>query len=69
MRHLSDQLRHHASSLALAGVPSPRVDAELIAAHVLGVSRGKLLVVDLITDAQAARIRELVAARAERVPL
>jgi len=55
--------------LAAAGVPSPRADAEQLAAHVLGVSRGRLMLVDDWEPAQRARFEELVARRADRVPL
>jgi release factor glutamine methyltransferase len=52
--------------LAAAGVPTPRVDAEWIAAHVAGVSRSELA---LGGDVDAKRVRELVARRARREPL
>jgi release factor glutamine methyltransferase len=55
--------------LAAAGVPSPRADAELLAAHVLGVPRGRLALVDGWEPAQRARFGRLVAQRAARVPL
>ncbi len=55
--------------LASAGVASPRVDAELLAAHVLGVPRGRLLLVDDVPPAARTRYAELVARRADRVPL
>ncbi|MGI8817243.1 MAG: peptide chain release factor N(5)-glutamine methyltransferase [Pseudonocardia sp.] len=54
--------------LRAAGVASPRVDAELLAAHVLRVRRSRLL----ITAADRARLgefRALVERRATRVPL
>lgn len=50
-------------------VPSPRVDAEWLAAFVLGVSRGRLATAADLTDEQAERLRRLVAQRAARVPL
>jgi release factor glutamine methyltransferase len=56
--------------LAAAGVPSPRADAEQLAAHVLGVSRGRLTLVDEWAEpAQPARFEELIARRASREPL
>ncbi|HLU45168.1 MAG TPA: peptide chain release factor N(5)-glutamine methyltransferase [Natronosporangium sp.] len=55
--------------LAAAGVASPRVDAELLAAHVLGVSRAQLVLMPDWDDAAKRRYRQLVAARAQRVPL
>ena len=55
--------------LTAAGVDSPRVDAELLAAHVLGVSRGKLPLVPLVDRAVVEAIGKLVARRAKREPL
>lgn len=56
-------------ALAAAGAASPRTDAELLAAHVLGVPRGRLALAADLAPAQLARYEELVAARARRVPL
>lgn len=57
-----------ADALAAAGVGSPRVDAELLAAHVAGVDRWRVAFLE--PDAEfAARYRALVAQRAHRVPL
>lgn len=55
--------------LAAAGVASPRVDAELIAAHVLGVERGKLMMVPLVDHQVIDAIGQLVNRRATRLPL
>ncbi|MEV4512532.1 peptide chain release factor N(5)-glutamine methyltransferase [Dactylosporangium sp. NPDC049525] len=55
--------------LAGAGVASPRVDAELLTAHVLGVSRSRLLTAPPPDAAQCAEIDRLVAARRTRIPL
>ncbi|MGC4934641.1 peptide chain release factor N(5)-glutamine methyltransferase [Gordonia sp. DT30] len=55
--------------LAASGVDSPRADAEWLLAHVLGVSRGRLLVADDLDDVTAHEFDELVGARARRVPL
>ena len=41
--------------LAAAGVPSPRVDAELLASHVVGVERGRLMMVPLVDPAVVER--------------
>ncbi|MBW6438930.1 peptide chain release factor N(5)-glutamine methyltransferase [Actinoplanes hulinensis] len=57
------------ADLAAAGVSSPRVDAELLVAHVLGVPRGRLLLIDSIRAAEVDRFRELVTRRARRIPL
>ncbi|MFC7245128.1 peptide chain release factor N(5)-glutamine methyltransferase [Catellatospora aurea] len=66
---LSAHLRAAAARLAAAGIDSPRVEAELLAAYVLGVARGRLLLIDTVTEPQAAALDELVRRRAERVPL
>ena len=55
--------------LAAAGIETPRTDSELLAAHALGVRRGRLLLVDDFTEAQRAAFDALVAARERRVPL
>jgi release factor glutamine methyltransferase len=55
--------------LGAAGVESPRVDAELIAAHVLGVERGRLPMVPLVDPAVVDAIGQLVGRRAKHVPL
>jgi release factor glutamine methyltransferase len=52
-----------------AGVASPRVDAELLAAYVLGVQRGRLPMVPLVDPPVVEELRKLVARRAARVPL
>ncbi|MBV1848859.1 peptide chain release factor N(5)-glutamine methyltransferase [Catellatospora tritici] len=66
---LSMRLRRAAARLAEAGVDSARVDAELLAAYVLGVPRGALLLIGEITDAQAEVLDRLVELRAQRIPL
>jgi release factor glutamine methyltransferase len=55
--------------LSRAGIASARVDAELLAAHVLGVRRGRLALAPPFTPVPQARFDDLVAARASRVPL
>jgi len=52
-----------------AGVESPRVDAELLAAHVVGVPRGRLPMVPLVDPPVVEALRLLVSRRAKRVPL
>jgi release factor glutamine methyltransferase len=52
-----------------AGVASPHFDAESLAAHVLGVSRGHLLLHPRLDTAAAAALRALIARRAAREPL
>jgi release factor glutamine methyltransferase len=58
-----------ARTLAAAGVPSARAEAELLAAYVLGTSRGRLALAAGFEPAQLARFERLVAARSTRVPL
>ena len=52
-----------------AGVASPRFDAEVIAAHVLGVERGRLPMVPLVDPPVIDAIAQLVQQRAKRIPL
>jgi release factor glutamine methyltransferase len=58
-----------AATLAAAGVASPRHDAEELAAHVLGLSRSRLVLLDRLPAGAAGRYAELVEQRAARVPL
>jgi release factor glutamine methyltransferase len=62
-------LAEAAQRLADAGVESPRVDAELLLASVLGVSRGRLLTLVAVPDDVTVRFSTLVDQRADRVPL
>jgi release factor glutamine methyltransferase len=55
--------------LAAAEVASPRFDAESLAAHVLGVPRGRLVLHPRIDPTAARALRALVARRARREPL
>lgn len=55
--------------LAGAGVASPRADAELLAAHVVGVDRGKLMMHPLVDAGVLEALRKLVDRRAAREPL
>ncbi|MFG3620485.1 peptide chain release factor N(5)-glutamine methyltransferase [Nocardia sp. NPDC047654] len=56
-------------TLRTAGVHSPRADAEHLAAHVLGVERTRLALSPLVAPDELDAFRELVARRAERIPL
>jgi release factor glutamine methyltransferase len=58
-----------AAVLAAAGIASARVDAEELAAHVAGVSRGRLALLDPPDDSFFAKYADLVEARSRRVPL
>ncbi len=55
--------------LTAAGVPSPRHDAEVLAAHVLGVTRGQLLVQPDLPPEFADEYEAAVSRRAAREPL
>lgn len=58
-----------AQILASAGVDSPRVDAEFLAAHVLGVERGRLPLIPLVDPSVIDQLHKLVRLRASRIPL
>lgn len=58
-----------ASVLADAGVPSPRYDAEILAAHLLGVPRSELVLGPELPDDFSCRYAELVERRRRRKPL
>jgi release factor glutamine methyltransferase len=57
------------SDLAAAGVDAPRNDAEWLAAHVLGIPRGRLVLVGGLRPAERDRFTALVGRRAMRIPL
>ncbi len=58
-----------AAQFAAAGVPSPRFDAEELAAHVLRTTRSKLLVSRPLSQAETETFAVLVARRVAREPL
>jgi release factor glutamine methyltransferase len=66
---LAPALARATARLAEAGVASPRVDAELLAAHTLGVGRGRLLLIDTLRGDELRRFTGLVEQRARRIPL
>lgn len=70
---LPELLRQITDQLTQAGVPSPRVDAELLLGHVLGLSRGEVQAAALtgrkIEPDVADRLHLLVEERTRRVPL
>ena len=66
---LADAVREATATLAAAGVPSPRVDAELLAEHLLGVGLGRLRALMLGDTPAPEGYGELVAERARRIPL
>jgi release factor glutamine methyltransferase len=55
--------------LTEAKVSSPQVDAELLLAHIVGVDRSQLVTITQISDDQLLDYENLVARRANRVPL
>lgn len=55
-------------TLAAAGIGSAAAEAEQLAAHVLGIERGRLRFVDEPGPDFYTRFRELVTARAQRIP-
>jgi release factor glutamine methyltransferase len=63
-------VREVARELGEAGVPSPRVDAEYLVGHVLGLTRSQLYASDAaVGQADASRLRALVERRRAREPL
>jgi release factor glutamine methyltransferase len=66
---LAEAVREATAVLAAAGVPSPRVDAELLAEHLLGVGLGRLRALLLGDSPAPDGYAELVAERAQRIPL
>ena len=69
MTPLRQAIEAAAARLAAAGVASPRIDAELLAAHVAGVERSRLMFLDDVGDQFERAYDELVAARSRRIPL
>ena len=57
-----------AATLSEAGIDSARTDAELLAAHIAGVPRGRLMFVDA-ADGFLPRYRAAIRRRADRIPL
>lgn len=55
--------------LETAGVPNARTDAEILAAHVVGVERPRLGLVPLVDSSVLETYEALVTERAKRVPL
>lgn len=71
--NITDTLDRATTILASAGVPTPRVDAELLVGHVLGISRGgvqaKAATEGSLSTDDTITISELVERRASREPL
>lgn len=66
---LAEAVSEATAVLAEAGVPSPRVDAELLAGHLLGVGLGRLRALMLGDSPAPEGYADLVAERAQRIPL
>jgi release factor glutamine methyltransferase len=70
---ISELLADIREQLGAAGIPDPRVDAELLVAHVLGFSRGgvqaQALIDSSVADTDVDTIVKLVKRRAAREPL
>jgi release factor glutamine methyltransferase len=66
---LADAVSEATAILRDAGVPSPRVDAELLADHLLNVGLGRLRAMMLGDTPAPAGYAALVAERANRIPL
>jgi release factor glutamine methyltransferase len=64
-------VRKTADFFAAKGIESPRLNAELLAGHALGLARMQLYLQfeRALSDAEAERIRSLVRRRAQREPL
>ncbi|NDL59712.1 HemK family protein methyltransferase [Phytoactinopolyspora mesophila] len=69
MTALAEQVRLAAQRLAEAGVPSPRHDAEVLAAYVLGIERSELITAPEPPASFAEDFGRLVERRAAREPL
>jgi len=66
---LAEAVSEATAVLAAAGVPSPRVDAEILAEHLLGVGLGRLRALMLGDSPAPEGYADLVAERAQRIPL
>jgi len=73
MSMLREAITSAAARLAEAGIDSARADAELLAAHAAGTSRGRLALLDVaddaFLDAFLDRFGDAVAQRVRRIPL
>lgn len=72
-RTIAEVLSHAVAELGHAGVPSPRVDAELLVGHVLGIRRGEVqaraIVDGGLTPEQDITVAGLIERRRLREPL
>lgn len=70
---LADALAEASASFTSAGIETPEIDAQLLAAHVLGSNRGSiqsdLIIGRELTESQLHEFEALVSKRAQRLPL
>lgn len=71
--NITESLTRATAILTSAGVPNPRIDAELLVGHVLGLSRGgvqaKVAMDAALSPSDAVAVSELIERRAAREPL
>ena len=66
---MRDVLTDAERRLAAVGVPSPRTDAAILASHVTGIPRTRMLLHDEMSGEQRTAFERLLARRMARVPL
>ena len=66
---LREAIAEATGTLAEAGIDSARTDAELLAAHLAGIERGRLAVIDPPDADFFERFAEAVQRRSQRIPL
>ncbi|MCZ8377248.1 peptide chain release factor N(5)-glutamine methyltransferase [Mycobacterium sp. CPCC 205372] len=69
MTRMREAIDEAAATLAAAGIGSPRVDAVDLAAEAASTDRGRVALIDTVTDDVLERYRELIAARSRRIPV
>ncbi|BBY59849.1 peptide chain release factor N(5)-glutamine methyltransferase [Mycolicibacterium sarraceniae] len=69
MTRLRQAIDMATAALAEAGIDSARTDAELLAAHLVGVNRGRLAAIDEPDADFFTRYDEVIGARRSRIPL
>jgi release factor glutamine methyltransferase len=69
MLTIAQVLKATSAQLALAGVPSPETDAQILLAHVCGISRSELILREPLSELEQLEFTSLVARRCEREPL
>lgn len=66
---MRDVLTDAERRLAAAGVPSPRTDAAILASHVTGIPRTRMLLQDEMNSEQRTSFERLLTRRMARIPL